>query len=57
MFTLFYTFTYLLYLSLSDLTLASNHEGIDNPFIALGASIFLSVKVLSLETCGFLLLD
>ena len=26
------------YLSLSDLTFASNREGIDNPFIALGAS-------------------
>ena len=29
-----------LYLSLSALTFASNHEGIDNPFIALGASLF-----------------
>jgi hypothetical protein len=42
-FTLFCTFTYLLYLSLSDLILASNHEGINNPFIALGASICLFV--------------
>ena len=42
-FTLFCTFTYLLYLSLSDLILASNREGIDNPFIALGASICLFV--------------
>ena len=29
----------LFYLSLSDLILASNREGIDNPFIALGASV------------------
>jgi hypothetical protein len=42
-FTLFCTFIYLLYLSLSDLILASNREGIDNPFIALGASICLFV--------------
>ena len=27
-----------IYLSLSDLTFASDREGIDNPFIALGAS-------------------
>ena len=38
-FTLFCLFIYVLYLSLSDLILASNREGIDNPFIALGASI------------------
>ena len=38
-FILFCTFTYLLQLSLSDLILASDHEGIDNPFIALGASV------------------
>src|SRR3989337_2060941 len=56
-FILFYTFIYLLYLSLSDLILASNREGIDNPFIALGASIYLFVRVLSLETYVFLLLD
>src|SRR6266536_3522284 len=38
---------YLLYLlsSLSDLTFSSNHEGIDNPFIALGASSCLFVQV------------
>ena len=42
-FTSFCTFTYLLYLSLSDLTLASNREGIGNPFIVLGASISLFV--------------
>ena len=36
-------FFYLLYLSLPDLILASNREGIDNPFIALGASICLFV--------------
>ena len=32
-------FSNLLYLSLSDLTFASDHEGIDNPFLALGASV------------------
>ena len=42
-FILFWTFIYLLYLSLSDLILASNREGNDNPFIALGASICLFV--------------
>ena len=42
-FILFYTFTYLLYLSLSDLILASDPEGIDNPFIVLGVSICLFV--------------
>ena len=31
---------FILLLSLSDLTLASGREGIDNPFIALGASLF-----------------
>ena len=56
-FILFITFTYLLYLSLSDLILASNREGIDNPFIALGASICLFVYVQPLVTCVFLLLD
>ena len=40
---LFFNFIYLLYLSLSDIILASNHEGIDNPFITLGASICLFV--------------
>mgnify|MGYP005813843755 CR=1 FL=1 len=54
---LFCTFTYLLYLSLSDLILASNCEGIDNPFIVLGASICLFVQVQLLETCVFVLLD
>ena len=34
-------FSYLLYLSLSDLTFASNREGLDNPFIALGASCLI----------------
>ena len=33
------TFPNILYLSLSYLILASDREGIDNPFIALGASI------------------
>ena len=42
-FILFCTFTYLLYLSLLDLILASNREGIDNPFFVLGASICLFV--------------
>ena len=37
-FTLFCTFTYLLYLSLSDLILASNREGIDNPFYRVGCN-------------------
>ena len=32
-------FNNLLYLSLSDLTIAIDREGIDNPFIALGASV------------------
>ena len=32
-------FSNLLYLSLSDLTIEIDHEGIDNPFIALGASV------------------
>ena len=36
-------FSNLLHLSLSDLILASDREGIDNPFIALGASICLFV--------------
>ena len=38
-------------LSLSDLTLASGHEGIDNPFIALVAR-FLFVCVGTRELCG-----
>ena len=33
-------------LSLWDLTFASDREGIDNPFIALGASVWLFVQVL-----------
>ena len=36
---------YLIILSLSDLTFASGHEGIDNPFIALGASYWLFMQV------------
>ena len=39
----FCTSIYLLYLSLSDLILAINRDGIDNPFFALGASICLLV--------------
>ena len=38
-FALFCHFTYILYLSPLDLTLASDCEGIDNPFFALGANI------------------
>ena len=34
-----FRFSILFHLSLSDLILASNREGIDNPFIALGASV------------------
>ena len=37
--------------------IANNREGIDNPFIALGASICLFVQVRLLETYVFLLLD
>ena len=36
---------FIVYLSLSDLTFASNREGIDNPFIALVASWCLFVQV------------
>ena len=49
-------FSNLLYLSLSDLILASDREGIENPFIALGASVWLFVQVHRLETCVYLLL-
>ena len=42
---------FIVYLSLSDLTFASDREGIDNPFIALGASVCLFVKVLVI--CAF----
>ena len=38
-FYLLLCFRNLLYLSLSDLTFASDREGIDKPFIALGASV------------------
>ena len=40
-----FRFSILFHLSLLDLILASNHEGIDNPFIALGASVLLFVQV------------
>ena len=50
-------FSNLLYLSLSDLIFASDCEWIDNPFIALGASVWLFVQVHRLETCLYLLLD
>ena len=38
-------YSYLTKLSLSDLTFASGHEGIDNPFTALVASSCLFVQV------------
>ena len=38
-FTLVCLFIYLLYLSLLDLTLVRDYEGIDNPFFALFASV------------------
>ena len=50
-------FSKLLYLSLSDFILASDREGIDNPFNALGASVWLFAQVHRLETCVYLLLD
>ena len=40
-------FSNILYLSLSNLILVSDREGIDNPFIALGASVWLFVQVLA----------
>ena len=43
-------FIYLIILSLSDLTFASGHEGIDNPFIALVARI-LFVCVGARDSC------
>ena len=53
----FYSLLFLLYLSLSNLILASDREGIDNPFIVLGTSVWLFVQVHILETCLYLLLD
>ena len=50
-FILFCTFTYVLYSSLSDLILASNREGVDNPCIALGASICLRVGAIIGDLC------
>ena len=47
---------FIVYLSLSDLTFASNCEGIDNPFIALGANgLIVCVGIRWLVRC--LLLD
>ena len=43
--SLYFPFYSSLYLSLLDLTLASDREGIDNPFIALGASLFVFAQV------------
>src|SRR3990170_4559700 len=40
---IFYLLFSFIYLSLSDLTFASDREGIDNPFIMLGASVCLFV--------------
>ena len=39
-------YIYLIILSLSDLTFASGHEGIDNPFIMLVARFLMFVQVL-----------
>ena len=54
------TFSYVLfsfiYLYL-NLTLAIDREGIGNPFIAFGASVWLFVQVHLLGTCTFLILD
>ena len=50
-------FSNILYLSLLDLTFAIDREGIDNPFIALGASVWLFVQVHRLGTCLYLLMD
>ena len=44
------------YLSLSDLTFASNREGIDNPFIALGAGCLIVCAGIG-DLCILLLLD
>ena len=55
-FTLFF-FLLIFYISLLDLTLASDHEGVDNPFFALGASVCWFVHVHLLGTCLYLLLD
>src|SRR6266536_951337 len=43
------------YLSLSDLTFASNREGIDNPFIALGASCLIVCAGIRCLVCCLLL--
>src|SRR3990170_91249 len=48
---IFYLLFSFIYLSLSDLTFASDREGIDNPFIALGASVCLFVQILVI--CAF----
>ena len=50
-FYLLSSFSNILHLYLSDLTFASDREGIDNPFIALGASVWLFVQVLVI--CAF----
>ena len=53
-FILFCPFTYLLYLSLSDLILASNHEGIGNPFITLVARfLFVCVAARDLHVVSY----
>ena len=49
-------FSNLLYLSLSDLILASDREGIDNPFIVLGASCLIVCAGIG-DLCVLLLLD
>ena len=53
-FTLFCTFIYLLYLSLSDLILAINREGIDNPSLTSGCKyLFFLYKYRSCSIAWF----
>ena len=56
-FTLVCSFIYLLYLSLLDLTLVRDREGIENHFFMLGASVCQFLQFHILETCLCLLLD
>ena len=51
-FTLFCTFIYLLYLSLSDLIIAINREGVDNPFYRVGYKyLFVCVGAINGDFC------
>ena len=53
-FTLVCSFIYLLYLSLLDLTLVSDREGIDNPFITLVARfLFVCVGTRDLRVASY----